>query len=66
MGAEPVEHDHGFNGQVIVAVQEVTLDNIVIYMAFLEHLQRGRQEFKVAVNKCSCCVGQSKQPTNHC
>lgn len=35
MGAEPFEHDHGFNGQVMVAVHEVTLDNIVIYLAFL-------------------------------
>lgn len=35
MGAEPFQHDHGFNGEVFVAVQEVTLENIVMFLAFL-------------------------------
>lgn len=34
-GAEPFKHDHGFNGEVTVAVQEVTLDNVMMSLAFL-------------------------------
>ena len=35
MGVEPFKDDHGFNGEVIVAVQEVTLENIMMSLAFL-------------------------------
>lgn len=35
MGVEPFKHDHGFNGEVIVAVQEVTLENIMMSLALL-------------------------------
>lgn len=53
MGVEPFKHDHSFNGEVIVAVQEVTLDNIMMRLAFLEHLQNRRWEtwFKVEDNR---------------
>lgn len=40
MGAEPFEHYHGFNGEVVVAVQEVTLENVMMFLALLYNLKK--------------------------
>ena len=47
MGTEPFKHDQGFDSEVFVAVHKVTLENILMSFAFLQHLKKRDGKFSL-------------------